>query len=188
MKIIYIHGLGSSGVTDTVGSLRDLIPQSQVIAPDVPMDPIEALKLLKDIARKENPDLIIGTSMGAMYAQQIRGFKKILVNPAFHVSEIMLQNIGTQQFYNPRADGIQEFDITPSLCNDYKDMESRQFDDINLYDIANTYGMFATRDDLVQGHDEYYQYYKNAKWFEGEHRMNFDVIKNDIVPLINDIL
>lgn len=43
--------------------------------------------------------------MGGMFAGQLRGYRKILVNPAFHVSEFMRTQIGVHEFLNPRQDG-----------------------------------------------------------------------------------
>jgi len=92
-KILYLHGFASSGASGTVEILRkEFFGKSEservaVIAPDIPVDPVEALPLIKDIALKELPTLIVGTSMGAMYAQQLHGFERICVNPSFALSK-----------------------------------------------------------------------------------------------------
>ena len=41
----------------------------------------ETLNSLIKLCADENPDIIVGTSMGGMYAQQMRGFKRICINP-----------------------------------------------------------------------------------------------------------
>ena len=69
-KIMYVHGFASSGASGTVGRIRLLLPQATVIAPDLPVDPFAAIALLKDLCAKEQPDLIIGTSMGGMYTHR----------------------------------------------------------------------------------------------------------------------
>ena len=86
MKLVYFHGFGSSHASGTVETLRRELPNDEVVAPDIPVDPVEALPYLKELCEKEQPDLILGTSMGGMYAQQMRGFTRILVNPAFTMS------------------------------------------------------------------------------------------------------
>ena len=86
MKIVYFHGFGSSHASGTVEILRRELPNDEVVAPDIPVDPVEALPYLKELCEQEQPDLIIGTSMGGMYAQQMRSFRRILVNPAFTMS------------------------------------------------------------------------------------------------------
>ena len=45
--IIYLHGFGSSGQSGTVGHLRKKLPQYNVLAPDIPVNPKEALPFLK---------------------------------------------------------------------------------------------------------------------------------------------
>ena len=86
-KVIYFHGFGSSGEGSTVRTLSELLPDWTVIAPDIPVDPKEALPFLQELCAKEQPDVVVGTSMGGMYAQQMRGFKRICVNPSFNISK-----------------------------------------------------------------------------------------------------
>lgn len=52
MKIIYFHGYGSSGATGTVESLRKLLPECEIVAPDIPVDPQEALPYLKEFCKE----------------------------------------------------------------------------------------------------------------------------------------
>ena len=66
--VLYCHGFASSGQSGTVTRLREVMPQAKVIAPDLPVHPAEAIALLRNICQQERPDLIIGTSMGGMYA------------------------------------------------------------------------------------------------------------------------
>ena len=187
-KILYIHGLSSSGASSTVVSLRQLLPQVIVLSPDLPINPYDALELLHDICQTEKPDLIIGTSMGGMFAQQMHGYKKILVNPAFHVSEFMRMNIGVQSFMNPRVDGVNQYDITPELCDAYQAIEKNQFKEVTPFDKDNTYAFFGDKDELVNCKDEYLAYYTNYEIFDGEHRLNYDVLNNVIVPYIKQAI
>lgn len=45
MNIIYLHGLSSSGQSNTAKKLRELLPDDNVVTPDIPVSPIEALQL-----------------------------------------------------------------------------------------------------------------------------------------------
>ena len=81
-KLIYFHGFGSSAASGTIQTLREKLTDFTVIAPDIPVDPAEALPFLRNLCQREQPDIIVGTSMGGMYAQQMFGFKRICVNPA----------------------------------------------------------------------------------------------------------
>ena len=80
--ILYIHGLSSSGASGTARHLQALLPDIRVIAPDLPIDPDEALAMLRDLVATERPDIVIGTSMGGMFAQQLYDCRKILVHDA----------------------------------------------------------------------------------------------------------
>lgn len=187
-KILYIHGLSSSGNSRTANTLSALLPEDKIISPDLPIAPQKSLNLLYEICAAKHPDLLIGTSMGGMFAQQIRGYKKILINPAFHVSEFMRKNIGTQAFLNKRKDGIQNYEITTELCDAYLEMENKQFDNITSFDKENTYAFFGEQDELVNCYEEYHKYYEHCMWFFGGHRLKTEDIEEYILPLINDII
>ena len=47
MKVLFIHGLASSGAYKTASTLRTLLRPCEVIAPDVPIEPAAALSLLR---------------------------------------------------------------------------------------------------------------------------------------------
>lgn len=187
-KILYIHGLSSSGSSSTARNLQALLPDYSVLSPDLPVAPQEALDMLRHLCELEQPQLIIGTSMGGMFAQQLRGYKKILVNPAFHVSEFMRTQIGVHEFLNPRRNGETHYEITSSLCDAYQKVEKGQFSDITELDKENTYALFGTKDTLVHGYDEFMSHYEKASWFEGEHRLNLEVMRSSVIPLIEKIM
>ena len=88
-KIMYVHGFASSARSGTVGRLREMLPNANVVAFDLPVDPHEAIALLHRKQEEEQPDLIVGTSMGGMYAEQLRGTDRILVNPAVQIADTM---------------------------------------------------------------------------------------------------
>ena len=187
MNILYVHGLSSSGSTHTVVTLRQLLPNDHVVAPDLPMNPTETLILLQHCVKDKHIDLVVGTSMGGMFAQKLRGFVKIIVNPAFHVSELMRTQLGVHEFFNPRQDGVQQFEITEALCDQYQQLEAPQFEGIDDAERAITYGLFGTEDELVNCQDEYKVHYDHFITFKGEHRLNEGVIKAHLVPLIEEI-
>lgn len=86
MKLLYLHGLASGGQSATVRMLRKLLPDIEIIAPDIPVNAQEALEMLKVLSKSLSADdIIVGTSMGAFYAQMMRGWRRILVNPSPHL-------------------------------------------------------------------------------------------------------
>jgi predicted esterase YcpF (UPF0227 family) len=186
--IVFLHGFGSSGATKTADYLREKLTDTVVISPDIPLEPKLALRELHKLCHDVNPDVIIGTSMGAMYAQQMHGFRKILVNPAFHVSLIMRQNLGINKFTNPRKDSETEFNITEWLCDDYEIMEKYQFYGITAYDKAHTYAFFGAEDTLVNGYEEYLKYYSNATQYPGGHSLLQKWVKAYVLPCVQKLL
>lgn len=187
MNIIYLHGLASSGQSNTAKKLRELLPDDNVVTPDIPVSPIEALQLLLSLAGEYRTDdtIIVGTSMGAMYACQMKGYRRILVNPAFHVSGLLKDNKGKQlQFFSKREDGHESFEVTESLIREFEEMEANLFyvDDMNPEGVI---GLFGGADEVCDCRDEYREHYSYWSTFPGGHRLNEGVIKNIIIPVIN---
>ncbi len=188
MKILYIHGFSSAGESFTTRMLRRQFPDAKIISPDLPLNPYEALDLLKGICEDEKPDIIAGTSMGGMFAQQLHGFPKILVNPAFRVSEFLMGKLGVNQFMFPRQDGVQSFVVTEELSKEYADVEEAQFDHIQMNDLENTWAMFGTRDTTVNCREMYEEHYDNFIIYDGEHMLSKKDINEVLTPLIKKIL
>ncbi len=184
--LLYCHGFGSSGQSGTVTRLRTVMPQANVIAPDLPVEPHEAIALLHSICEQEKPDLIIGTSMGGMYAEQLRGFDRICVNPALEIAETMKAHgmTGTQQFQNPRQDGVQEFYVDKALVKAYRDVSEQRFVGLTPEDEQRVIGLFGDKDDLVDTFDMFCEHYSQATHFHGEHRMDDKSYMHSVMPVI----
>ena len=188
MKLIYFHGFGSSGASGTVQLLRLLLPEAEVIAPDIPVDPVEALPFLKKLCEEEQPDIIVGTSMGGMYAQQMRGFVRICINPALNMSTMSgVLKTGEHKFFNGRKDNQKTFRITRDIIQHHNQMERQQFKDITPWDKEHCYGLFGINDKQVNTYDLFRKHYPHAIRFEGEHRLNEKVLKKVVLPLIKEL-
>lgn len=185
-KILYVHGFGSSGASNTVKLLREMLPEADIIAPDLPVKPEEAMDLLHSICESERPSLIIGTSMGGMYAEMLRGYNRILVNPAFEIAETMRTNIGLgkQAFLSPRKDGTQWFMLTKALQAEYREVSAHCFDGKTDDDDALVFGLFGMNDPLVHTCDLFRKHYAQAIRFKGEHRLNDHVLIHSVMPVV----
>ena len=185
-KIMYVHGFGSSGQSGTVTRIREVFPNATVIAPDLPVRPQEAIDLLRETCDKEQPDLIIGTSMGGMYAEMLYGYDRILVNPAFQMGDTMKEHgmIGAQHFSNPRLDGVQDFIVTKALVKEYKEMTEQCFSAVTSEEQGRVCGLFGDEDTTVNTYDLFREHYPRAVRFHGEHRMNDNSFMHSIVPVI----
>lgn len=185
MKVLFIHGLASSGAYKMASSLRILLKGSEVIAPDVPIETGEALNLLEGICRDERPDLIVGLSLGGFWAQKLRSYRKILVNPDFHISRLLRTMTGEREYLSPRRDGALTFTVTDALCDEYARLESVEFDGLASEEVALTTGMFADRDEMVNCKDEFEAYYPGrSRSYPGTHLPNYPEIKKYILPVI----
>ena len=185
-KIMYVHGFGSSGQSGTVTRIREVFPNATVIAPDLPIRPQEAIDLLRETCEREQPDLIIGTSMGGMYTEMLYGYDRILVNPAFQMGDTMKEHgmIGAQHFSNPRQDGVQDFIVTKALVKEYKEMTEQCFSAVTPEEQGRVWGLFGDEDTTVNTYDLFRQHYPTAIRFHGEHRMNDNSFMHSIVPVI----
>ena len=185
-KIMYVHGFGSSGQSGTVTRIRGVFPNATVIAPDLPIRPQEAIDLLRKTCDQEHPDLIIGTSMGGMYAEMLYGYDRILVNPAFQMGDTMKEHgmIGAQHFSNPRLDGVQDFIVTKALVKEYKEMTEQCFSAVTSEEQGRVCGLFGDEDTTVNTYDLFREHYPRAVRFHGEHRMNDNSFMHSIVPVI----
>lgn len=191
MKLVYFHGFASSGASGTVQLLRKIFPSAQVVAPDIPVDPEEALPMLQKLVQAEQPDVIVGTSMGGMYAQQMHGFLRICVNPSFRISTSKLLHTGVHKWLNGRKNHEKEFRITADIIKRYNQMERRQFDGITPDDRELCYGLFGINDTSVNpinAYNTFTKYYTHAERFEGEHQLNDKVIHKVLLPLLKQLL
>jgi len=184
--VLYVHGFGSSGQSGTVARLRQVLPGARVVAPDLPVHPAEAMELLQRVCSEEQPALVIGTSMGGMYAEMLRGYDRILVNPALRMGETMKEHgmTGTQHFQNPRQDGQQEFIVTKALVKEYREMTDHCFETMDDDDRRRVWGLFGDADTTVDTYDLFSEHYPQAIRFHGEHRMNDRSFMHSVVPVM----
>ena len=185
-KIMYCHGFGSAGSTHTATLLREYMPQATVVAPDIPLHPEEGLKLLKDVADSEQPDLIIGTSMGGMYAEMLHGRDRILVNPAFNMADTMNAHglTGKQTWHNPRADGEQTFLVTKGIVHEYREIAANNFTQTEGEEQQHVWGLFGDEDDVVHTFDLFKSHYRQAIHFHGGHRLMDKALLHYVMPVI----
>ena len=188
--IVYLHGFGSSGQSGTVKHLRKILPQENVLAPDIPVSPNEALPFLKEYCANHHPDLIIGTSMGAMYAMQMCDYKRLCVNPALRMSELTdILKPGTFKYFQPTLSGETHFTITEETIQQFRKMEAHLFDDVNDENRCWCWGFFGDGDTIVNCREEFEQHFApNVQTFYGGHRMNNRTLDQVILPFVENLL
>lgn len=191
--ILYLHGFASSGATGTAITMRNaLYPHGvQVLAPDIPVMPSEAMTFLRQQVEELQPDLIVGTSMGAMYAEQLRGHLRILVNPSFSMARLLtFGGMGRKPFRNPRQDGAKDFKVDKEMIAQFKEIEKHCFEGITPEDKEMVFGLFGDHDKRVNCQPQFLKNYgrEHFQVFEGEHYLNDNVLKQAVLPLICRLL
>ena len=188
--IVYLHGFGSSGQSGTVKYLRKKLPNYTVLAPDIPVEPSKAIPYLKQYCEDNHPDLIIGTSMGAMYAMQLHDYKRICVNPALRMSELTdILKPGTFEYFQPTLNGDTYFTITENTIQQFREMEEHLFDGVNDENRRWCWGFFGDEDATVNCREEFEQYFApNIHTFHGGHRMTNTVLREIIIPFVRKVV
>ena len=197
-KILYLHGFASSGASGTVEMLRrefwertDPAHRAVVTAPDIPVDPLEAWPMLEALAYDEMPDLIVGTSMGAWYAQQLHGFLRICVNPSFWLSKKYdILHVGKHKWLNRRKDGATEFHVKKETIEHFQEMEEHQFDGVTDDDRTLCHGLFGEEDTLLSAETRpvFEQHYPGmSRTFPGGHRLNAEAVTHVLLPFIRSL-
>lgn len=191
--ILYIHGFASSGASGTPQMLRQQLYEQgvRVLSPDVPTMPTEALPFLRRFVESERPDLIVGTSMGAFYAEQLRGTLRILINPSFHMARLLtFRGMGRCEFLNRRADGAKDFKIDRAMIDAFRAIERNAFRDITPADRRLVWGLFADKDESVDHRADFLRHYGRERFveFAGGHRLNDRTLNHVVVPLVERLL
>lgn len=199
-KILFAHGFASSGASGTVMTLRQMLYHSaasdtgdevRVIAPDLPVMPLESMEMLRQLAADEQPDLILGTSMGAFYAEQLRGFRRILVNPSFQMARLLtFGGMGRQEFRNKRADGAHDFKVDKEMIAQFRTLEKESFKGIDAEEKGRVWGLFGDKDKKVNHQKDFIKHYGREHFivFDGEHFLNDKVLSRSVLPVVRQVL
>ena len=196
MKILYIHGFSSAGSTGTATNLRNHLFADYgitVVSPDVPVYPAQALSYLKKVVEEEQPDLIIGSSMGAMYTELMKGYPRICVNPSFHMAKMLtFKHLGKNvDFLNKRQDGAKSFKVDKQMVAEFKEIETKlSLKGITAEEKELVWGIFGKDDPMVNCRDEFAKAYgkEHFRIIEGKHSLTDTMVKRDLLPLIKMLL
>ena len=192
-KAIYLHGFASAGSTGTATTMRNLLygRDVMVLSPDIPVSPLQAQQMLSALVQTEQPDIIVATSIGAMYAEQLKGFPRILVNPSFHMARLLtFRGLGRREFRNKRQDGATDFKVDKQLISEFQQVEKTSFKGITPQEKELVWGLFGTQDKLVNCQADFKKNYGagQMRLFEGEHFLNDKVLSRVVLPLVEQIL
>lgn len=192
-RILYIHGIGSTGGGNTVDRIRKTFTNVIVDSPEIPTMPKEAFKLIEKMVTENHYDIIIGTSLGGFYAMMISGIPKILINPAMKAVEDIPNAIGygEHEYLRERKSGEKTYIINDNYVDELKYLEDRFFNEwIDNEYIYETTAIFGTNDTLISHIEDYKNIYKAHNMITAEfgHRMDNKTFNNVLIPTIEKIL
>ncbi len=191
-KILFLHGFYASGQCVPAVALREAFAgKADVLTPDLPMHPNEALAFICELTDSEKPDLLIGNSCGAFYAQMIastRPLPALLGNPHFRMSEFLNQRIGQHEYKSPRKDGNQSFVIDETLVGEFAALEATQFDNCNPGCRDRVWGLFGEQDTLAHFEPLFLTHYSHSFHFPGAHTPTAQEVRTWYVPLAEQLL
>lgn len=191
-KILFLHGFFASGQCVPALALSESFEgRAEVLAPDLPMHPKEAIEFIHELIDREKPDLLVGNSCGSFYAQMvapIAGIPALLGNPHFKMTEFLKQRIGEHQYKSPRKDGKQNFVIDEALIEEFVEMEATQFNN-SIPDFKDRiWGLFGEQDTLAHFEPLFLQHYNRSFHFPGGHTPTAEEVRIWYVPLAEKLL
>ena len=191
-KILFLHGFFASGNCDLASTLRhELCDVATLLSPDLPLTPHDALEKIYRLCQTEKPDLLVGNSCGAFYAQIVSQrtlLPALLGNPHFEMTNFLRQRLGEHKYKSPRANAQQNFTITPALVNAFSKLESEQFVSIPQSQGERVWGLFGEKDTLAHYEPLFLQHYTHSFHFPGNHTPTAEEVVKWYVPLIRKLL
>ena len=188
-KAIFLHGFYSSGSCPMANALKEALRgEVEVLTPDLPLHPKAALAFVRDLCKQEHPDMLIGNSNGAFFAQMLATELQIpalLGNPHLKMSEFVAARIGENRYKSPRMDGKQDFVIDDALIDEFEGLQMIQF---NKHSEAKVWGIFGDNDPIAHYEPMFLEHYTESFHFPGEHTPTAEEINAYHVPLIKKML
>ena len=115
-KILFLHGFFATGSCPMARALKEAFEGTAVVqTPDLPLHPKEALKEIRSIIDREQPDLLLGNSCGSFLAQMLApvvGIPALFGNPYFMMTEFLKERMVVYQaLYGDQAYWVRPEDM-----------------------------------------------------------------------------
>lgn len=158
MKLaLYLHGFASSSLSEKALQTRDYftteLPHVELLTPDLPYTPDEAIAAIELALQGRCPDAVIGSSLGGFLATWVAeryGCKAVLVNPAVQPDQLLSQHFGLYRH--------------PVLHQDFL-VNEQQMPKLRALERQPTNpGRYLV---LLQSGDEVLDYRKAQLWYQG---------------------
>ncbi len=102
MKLLYLHGFASCGDSNKTRALKAHFGDTHVLAPDLPVEPKEAIALAGELIRTENVTGLLGSSLGGFYATWLScryRLPAVLINPSVTPWRTLESYVGNNKFW-----------------------------------------------------------------------------------------
>lgn len=191
-KILFLHGFFASGQCVPALALQEAFAdRAQVLSPDLPRHPKEALEMIGEIIDRERPDLLLGNSCGAFYAQMLASvvdLPALLGNPHFQMTAFLKQRVGEHEYKSPRRDGNQHFVIDEALIEEFAALEPIQFDNCTPRHKERVWGLFGEQDKVAHFEPLFLEHYSHSFHFPGAHTPTREEVLAWYVPLAEELM
>lgn len=181
MRILYLE-ITPEGHKSSNGYsiLKMLMPEAEIVIPELPEDPMDALSVLKLKANKINPDLAIGVGLGGTMVQHLYGTYRILVNPIYTLS----RNIGTLSIRLPNGEKKHTL-FSPQQQAVMSLLLKKQFIYTPYGEEQYIYGLFAAKNDYLRYCETFFkQHFKYNFHYEGEEAMTEEDWAENVMPIV----
>lgn len=191
-RILFLHGFFATGSCAMARALRrGFEGRADVLTPDLPLHPKEALRFVRSLCDTEKPNLLLGNSCGAFLAQMLSptlGIPALLGNPHFKMTEFLRARIGEHEYKAPRRDGNQRLLIDEALIREFEELEATQFDGCSPDFKDWVWGLFGENDLLAHFEPTFKEHYSNSFHFPGGHTPTEQEVVTWYVPLAQKML
>lgn len=193
-KILFLHGFFASGSCIPAQALKKAFEfegKVEVLTPDLPLRPREALTFISSLCERECPHVLVGNSNGSFLAQIVAsrlGMPALLGNPHFEMTRFLSERIGAHEYKSPRADGRQHFVIDQPLIDEFADIQAHQWDDCRPDMSDRIWGLFGVNDHLAHFELLFLQHYTHAYHFPGAHTPTAEEVREYYAPLVERLI
>ena len=191
-KILFLHGFFASGSCIPAQALRQAFTgEAEVLTPDLPLHPKEALAFIENICKQEKPCVLVGNSNGAFLAQIVAsrlGIPALLGNPYLEMTRFLIERIGAHEYKSLRADGHQKFVIDQLLIDEFAEVQAHEWDNSHPKLSDRIWGLFGENDHLAHFEPLFLQHYTHAYHFPGGHTPTAEEVREYYTPLVEELM
>jgi len=199
--IVVVHGLGGGIKSKTCAMLKEHFKDRyNVITPEVPINPQDAVIYLTKLINDVNPTLVVGTSLGGFYSLlSSKRSKLLLINPALRAYDNILNSPNIQkgvlvEYTKERLNNEIKYIVDDQFISDLKDLQNKLEESISTLLFNDIYAIFGKEDKLFSNITYYIDNYNKDNMLvipNMEHSLSVEQVSAVVIPkaeeLLNDV-